>query len=146
MIFGGAQYDTAWSSGRVATDMGNLGYGVRAAGVSHGFPVQGRPAELPGRGMPRPSGDKDGDAGPFPKTAFPGYRGHFGGGKPPPPTVPPMRHAGPPECTERKVTCHRTVLQGGGAKEAEASGGGAEVEHGEGLRGLRGAAGKCYGV
>ena len=75
--------------------------------------------------MPRPIGDKDGNAGPFPAPACPVHRGHFGGGKPPPPTVPPMRHAGPPAYTERKAPCNRTVRQGMGAKEAAASGGGA---------------------
>ena len=64
---------------------------------------------------------------------FSGHRGHFGVGKPPPTTVPPMQHAGPLSYIERNSPCHRTVRQGGGAKEAAVSGGGVEGEHGEGL-------------
>ena len=33
------------------------------------------------------SSNKDGNVGPFPAPACPGYCGNFGGGKPPPPTV-----------------------------------------------------------
>ena len=83
-----------------------------------------------GGGIPRTSGDEDGDAGTFYAPKFPGNRGNFGGGKPPPPTVPPMRHAVPLAHTERKSPCHLTVLQGSGAKEAAVSGGGIEGEHG----------------
>ena len=135
-IFGGAQYDAAWASGRGETELENLGHGGRAADVLHRFHGQGRPAELPCGEMPRPSGDKDGDTGPFPTPACPGHRGHFGGGKPSPATVPPMRHAGPPACTEQKASCHCTV----------ASRGGSEGEHGETLRGIQVAARKYDGV
>ena len=38
--------------------------------------------------MPRPSGNENGDAGPFPTPVCPENRGHSGGGKTPPPTVP----------------------------------------------------------
>ena len=95
-------------------------------GVSHGLTGQWRPAELPGGGMSKTSGDEDGDAGTFSAPGYPGHSGHFGGGKPPPPPVTPMRHAGPRAYTERKAPCHRTVRQGSGAKEAEVSGGGIE--------------------
>ena len=64
--------------------------------LSHGLTDQGSPVELPGGGMPRPSGEKDVNAGPFTAPARPGHHGHFGGGKPPPPTLPPMKHAGSP--------------------------------------------------
>ena len=90
------------------------------------------PAELPGEGMPGRIGDEDGDAGTFSAPACPGHPGHFVGWKPPPPTVPPMRHAGPLVYAERKVPCHRTVCQGGGAEEKAVSGVGIEGEHGEG--------------
>ena len=123
-----------------------LGHGGRAADLSHGLPVQGSPTDLPGGGMPMPSGDEDGNSGPFPAPAWPIHCGHFGGGKPPPPTVPLMQHAGPPVYTKRKAPCHFTVRQGSGAKEAAASGGGAEGELREGLLGIWGAAGKCDGV
>ena len=87
-------------------------------------PGQGRPTELPGGGMPRPSGDEDGDAGPFTTPACPGHRGHFVGRKPPPPTVPPMQHYVTPACTECKAPCHCTMRHGSGVKEAVASRGG----------------------
>ena len=90
-----------------------------------------------------PSGDEDSDAGTLPAPACPGHRGHSGGGKPPPPTVHPMQHSGPLAGTERQTPCHRSVRQGIRVEEAAASGGGAEVELGEDLRGIRGAAGEC---
>ena len=93
------------------------------ADVSHGLTGQGRPVELLGGGMPRTSGDEDGNAVPFSALSFPGHRGHFGWGKPSPPTVPSMRYAGPLTYTERKVPFHRTVRQGSGAKWAAVSGG-----------------------
>ena len=111
-IIDGSQDETAWASGRGETELENLVHGGRAADIIHGLPVQGRPADLPGGGMPRTSGDQDGDAGTFSAPACPGYRGHFGGGKHPPPTVPPMQHAGPLAYTERKAPCHRTLRQG----------------------------------
>ena len=94
---------------------------------------QGRPAKIPGGGMPGPSGDEDGDAGTLSTSAYPGHHGHSGGGKPPPPTVNPMRHAGPPAGTERKAPCHSSVRQGSRAEEEAASGGGSEGELGEGI-------------
>ena len=78
--FGWAQDDTAWAIGRGETDMEDLGHVGRAADVSHGLPGQGKPADLPGGGMPRTSGDKYGNAGQFSAPACPGHRGHFGGG------------------------------------------------------------------
>ena len=132
-IFGGAQDDTEWASNRGETDLENLGHGVRAADVLHGLPGQGRPADLPGGEMPRTSGDEECNAGKFSAPACPVHCGHFGGGNPPPPTVTPMRYDGPLAYTEWKSPCHRTVRQRSGAKEAEVSGGGIEVEHGEGL-------------
>ena len=54
-IFGRAQDDTTWESGRGDTDLENLNHGGISADVSHGLPVQGRPAGLPGRGIHRTS-------------------------------------------------------------------------------------------
>ena len=107
-IIGGAKYETSWASGRGDMDIENLNHGGRGAVILHGLPGQGRPAELPGGGMPRKSGDEDRDAGTFYAPACPGNRGHFGGGKYPPPTVPPMRHSGSLAYTERKSPCHST--------------------------------------
>ena len=132
-IIGGAQYDIAWASGRVEMDLENLGHRGRALNIPHGLPGQGRPAELPGGGIPRTSGDKDGDAGTFYVPACPGHHGCFGGGKHTPPTVTLMRHAGPLAYTEQKSPCHRTVREGSGLEKAAVSGGGIEGEHGEGL-------------
>ena len=47
-----------------------------------------------------------------------------------------MKHAGPLACPERNGPCHHPVRQGGEAEEKAASGGGTEVELGEGLSGL----------
>ena len=77
-IFGGAQDDTVCASEKVETDLENLGHGGRADDVLHGIPGQGRLAELPCGGMPRPSGDKDGNAGTFTAPACPEHCGHFG--------------------------------------------------------------------
>ena len=88
---------------------------------------------LSGEGMPRTSGDEDGDAGPFSTLACLGNRGHFGEGKPPPPTLTPMQHYGPLLYIEQKEPCHCTVRQGSGAKDAVVSGGKVEGEHGEGI-------------
>ena len=60
--------------------------------------------------------------------------------KPPLPMVYSMQHDFTPEGTERQAPCHSSVRQRSGAKEAAASGGGAEGELGEGLRGIQGAA------
>ena len=76
-------------------ELENFGHGGRAADVTHELPVQGRPAELRGEGMPRTSSNKDGDAGTFSAPTCPRHCDHFGGGKKPLPTVPPMRHYGP---------------------------------------------------
>ena len=100
-ICGGSQDDTSWANGRGVTDLENLGRKGRAADLSNGLTVQGRPVELPSGGVPGPSGDEDGNAGSLPIPACPGYRGHSGGGKPPPPKVHPMQHAGPLTGTER---------------------------------------------
>ena len=88
-IIGGAQDDTAWASGRGEMELEKVVHGGRAADVLHGLPVQGSPAEMPSGGMPRTSGDEDGNAGTFYAPACPGHRGYFGEGKSPPPMVPP---------------------------------------------------------
>ena len=95
-VFGGGKYDTSWAIGRGNMGMENLGHRGRSVDVSHGLPVQGRPAELPDGGMPRTSGDKDSNAGPFPAPSCPGHSVHFVVGKPPPTMVPPMQHDIPP--------------------------------------------------
>ena len=99
-------------------DIEKLGCGERAAEIPHGLPVQGRPVQLPGRGMPRTSGNEDNDAGTFHAPECTGHRGHVRGGKQPPTTVTPMGHAGPLLYNERKAPCHRTVRHGSGAEEA----------------------------
>ena len=87
-IFGGENDDTSWEGDRGETDLENLVHGRRAADVSHDLPGKGNPAELPGGGIPRPSGDKGGDAGLFSTPECPGNRGNFGVGKPPHPHLP----------------------------------------------------------
>ena len=119
------------------TELENLGHRRRATDISNGLPGQGRPAELPGGGMPRPSSDKYSDAGTLPAPTCTGHRGHSVGGKPPLPTLYPIRHDGPPVGTERQAPCHSLVFQGGGVEEAAASRGGSEGELGEVLQGIR---------
>ena len=82
----------------------------RAADLTHVLTGQGRPAELPGEGVSRTSGDKDDDADTFFAPECLGHHGHFVGEKPPLPLVPPMRHDVPLLYTERKAPCHRTLL------------------------------------
>ena len=48
--------------------------------------------------------------------------------------------------TELQAPCHISVRQVSGAEEVAASGGGAEGEIKEGLRGIRGAAGECNDI
>ena len=132
-ICGGSQDDSAWASGRVATYIENLGHRGRTADVSHGFTGQGRPADIHGGGMPRPSGNEDGDAGPFTTPECPGHHVHSGGGKHPSPTVPPMRHAGPLSGNEQKAHYHSSLHQGRREKDAAASEDESEGDLGEGL-------------
>ena len=132
-IIDGEQDDKLWASGRGEMELENLIQGGRSANVPHGLPCQGKTAEMPGRGMPRTSGDKYRNAGTFYAPACPGHRDHFEGGKHPPPTMTPMRYAGPLAYTKRKSPCHRTVRHGGGSEEAAVSGGRIEGEHGEGI-------------
>ena len=89
-ISGELNDDSAWAGGRGATKLENTVHGGRATDILNGLPVQGRPVELPGEGMPGPSGDEDDNAGSLPIPACLGHCGHSGGGKPPPPTVHPM--------------------------------------------------------
>ena len=110
-IIVGAQDEISWASGRGEMDMENLGHGGRAADVPHGLTGQGRPVELPGGGISRIRGDKDGDAGTFYAPECPGHHGNFKVGKNTPTTVPPIRHDGTLAYTEHKAPCHRTVRQ-----------------------------------
>ena len=89
-IYGKSHDDSAWVGNRGTMEFENLGHGGRALYISNGLPGQGRPAELPGGGMPGPSGNEDGDVGTLPTPACHGHRGHAGGGKPLPPMVHPM--------------------------------------------------------
>ena len=114
-------------------ELENLGNGRIVADVPHGLPVQGRPVELPNGGMPRTSGNEDGNVRTFYAPACPGHCDDFGGGKYPPLTLPPMRHDITLEYTEWKAPCHHTVHHRSGSEEATVSGGGIEGDHGEGL-------------
>ena len=95
-ICGGSQDESAWASNRGATELENLGHGVRATDLSNGLSCQGRPADLPSGGMLGPSGEKDVNEGSLPIPACPVHCSHSRGGKPPPPTLHLMQHAGPP--------------------------------------------------
>ena len=62
-ISGESPDELAWAGGRGATNLDNPGHRGRATDVSNGLPGQGRPVEMPGGGMPWPSGNKYRDAG-----------------------------------------------------------------------------------
>ena len=108
-IIGGSQDDTAWASSRGEMNLEKLGHWGISADVPHGLPGQGRLAELPGEGMPRTSGDEDGDAVTLYAPACPGHCGHLVVGKNPLPTVTVMQHYGSLAYTVRKAPCHHTV-------------------------------------
>ena len=90
-IDGRAHKETTQEVGGGDMELGNLGHGGRTVDVQHCLPGQGRPAEFPDSGIPRTSGDEDGDVGPFSAPEYQGHHGHLGGGKTPPPTVPPTQ-------------------------------------------------------
>ena len=94
-IYGELNDDSAWTGGRLATELNNPNHRERATDISNVLPGQLRPSELPNGGMPGPSGDEDGDAGILPPLACPGHHVHSGGGKPPPLTVHLMRNSVP---------------------------------------------------
>ena len=102
--------------------------------------------DLPGGGMPGPSGDKDGNAGALPAPACLRHRGHYGGGKPPPPTVFLMQHSVPPARPERQAPGHGSVCQGSRAEEAAARRGGDDGELGAGLQAIRGTYKEFFGI
>ena len=87
-IIGITQRDTAWAGGRGAVELGSFGHRRRAADGPDGLTDQGRAAELPSGGLPRPGRDKDGNADALFQPACPGHRDHLGGSKPTPPKVP----------------------------------------------------------
>ena len=68
--------DSAWEGGRDTTAMENPGRRGRATDFLNDIPGEGRPTELPGRGMPGPSGDEDSNAGALPAPACTQHRGH----------------------------------------------------------------------
>ena len=98
---GSAHADAAWEVSVWETAFRNQGPGWGDTYLHNGLLGRRGTAELPHRGVFGAGGNKDGDAGSFLPPAWPGYRHHFVGGKPPPPTVPPMRHVGALEHTER---------------------------------------------
>ena len=130
--------DSTWEGDGYTTAMEHLGRGGWASDFQNDFLSEGRPAELPGGGMPGPSVDKGGNVGAITAPACTQHRGHSGGGKSPPPTVRPMQHAGPPVGPERQASVHGPMCQGSGEKEAAAHRGGDEGELGAGLRGIKG--------
>ena len=79
--------DSKWEGGGDVTELEYPGCGGWATDFTNSIPGKGRPVELPGRGMPGPSGNEDSNAGALPAPACPQQRGHSGGGKSPPPTV-----------------------------------------------------------
>ena len=89
--------------------MEHPGRGGWTSDFQNDFPGKGRPADLPGGGMPGPSGDEDGNAGALPAPACPRLCGNYGGRKLPPPTLCPMQHAGTPGGPEWQAPGHGPV-------------------------------------
>ena len=69
-----------------------------------------------------------------------GHRDHNRVGQPPSPMMPPVRHYGALEGSERAAYCHHSVFQGDGMEEKAAGIRGDTGECEEGLSGLRQAA------
>ena len=63
--------DSTWEDGKEAAAMENPGRRFKATYFTNEFPGEGRPVELPGGGMPGPSGNEDGNVGVLPATACP---------------------------------------------------------------------------
>ena len=72
-------------------------------------------------------------AGEFLAPARPGHRGYTGGGTPPPPTVPYVQHARFMAGSEQDSLVHRTMKEGGVAKDMAPVSGGGEVGHFQGI-------------
>ena len=75
----------------------------------------------------------NGFVGAFLAQARPRYRGNNGGGKPFLPMVPPVQHDSAMARSERDALMHRTMQEGGGAKETAPVSGGGESGHIQGL-------------
>ena len=58
--------DSTWERGGYTSEMEHPGRGDWASGFQDDLPGNGRPAELPGGGMPGQSGNKDGNTGALP--------------------------------------------------------------------------------
>ena len=71
MILDKSSDDSTWEGGGDTASMENPGCGGRATDFPNDFPGEGRPAELPGGGMPGTSGDKDGNVGALPAPECP---------------------------------------------------------------------------
>ena len=84
---------------------------------------------MPCGGVPRESGNEDGNVGALRAPECPRHRGDAGGRKLSPPTVRLVRHAVTPEGAERAETGYRTMPQGSGAS----GGGGDAGEFGTGV-------------
>ena len=101
--------DSTWEGGGNTTVTEHTGRRGWDLDFHNAFPGKGRPAELPGGGMPGPSGNEDGNVGALLAPACLRHRGHSGGGKPTPTTVRPVRHAGTLAGPERQAPGHGPV-------------------------------------
>ena len=63
--------NSTWEGGKDMTAMEHPGRRVWALDFHNYVPREWKPVELPGGGMPRPSGYEDGNAGALPAPAFP---------------------------------------------------------------------------
>ena len=92
---------------------------------------------MPCGGVPKETGNEDGEAGALHAPACPRHRGDAGGRKLPPPTVRQVQHAGPLEGDEWAPRGDRAVCKRGGEKETTARRDGDKGELRAGFRIIR---------
>ena len=100
--------------------MDNPDIGQGPPGIPDVLSGKGGTTDMPRGGVPRETGDEDGNAGALRAPACTRQRGDAGGRKFPPPTVHQVRHTGPPEGSEWAPPGDRTVCESGREKETAA--------------------------
>ena len=120
--------DSKQEGGSDTAAMEHTGRGDQTPDLQDVLHGEGRTAEMPSDGVPKHSGDKDGNAGALLAPACPRHCGEL-----PPPTVRPVRHSSPPAGVERAAPGHSIVKKGGRTEETTSGGGGYAGEYGAGL-------------
>ena len=107
--------DSTWESGGSKTPVDNP-YRRQGPVIPDVLSGKGGTSEMPRGGVPRETGDKDGDAGALCAPACPQHLGDAVGMKLTPPTVIQVQHAGPLEGTEWEPHRNRAVCERVGDK------------------------------